>query len=168
MIRSVQSADAAAICAIYNHYIAHTVVTFEEEILPVPEIMNRISAVTADYPWLVFEEEGSVVGYAYAARWKSRCSYRYAVESSVYVHPEATGRGIGSRLYGELLPLLPPLGAHAVVAGIALPNPGSVVLHETFGFTKVAHFREVGRKFDQWIDVGYWEWICPAAGAAQP
>jgi phosphinothricin acetyltransferase len=158
VIRPAVAADAGTIAAIYNHYITETIVTFEEEPVSATEIEGRVAEVqAASFPWLVAEETGRVVGYAYASSWKTRCAYRFSLESTVYLAPAQTRRGLGSRLYGTLLPELRGLGIHAVVAGIALPNAASVALHERFGFRKVAHFPEVGFKFDRWIDVGYWQ-----------
>ena len=159
MIRPVTGDDAKAICDIYNHYVENTTVTFEEQAVSVDDMAGRIREITSLYPWLVLEEEGRVVGYAYAARWKTRASYRYSVESTIYLDRGATGRGLGSGLYAALLAILRARPVHCVVAGIALPNPASVALHERLGFRKVAHFNEVGRKYDRWIDVGYWELI---------
>lgn len=157
MIRDAAPADAAAIAEIYNHYVLHTTVTFEEEAVPVPEIAERIQEVYASrLPWIVAESEGTVVGYAYASKWKGRCAYRYSTEITVYLAPDQGGRGIGSELYGRLFPMLKDRKLHAAMGGISLPNPASVALHEKFGMEKVAHFKEVGYKFDRWIDVGYW------------
>lgn len=159
MLRNATSDDAGAICAIYNHYIANTIVTFEEVELGESEMRDRIVEISAALPWYVFEADGRVVGYAYASRWKSRCSYRYSVESTVYLDSTAIGRGVGTQLYDALLADLRSRNYHCVIGGIALPNAGSVALHEKFGFKKVAHFEAVGWKFDRWIDVGYWELI---------
>ena len=159
MIRSAQLADAAAIAAIYNHYILHTTVTFEEEIVAPAEMSRRLGDVLGTLPWLVFEQEGAVVGYAYASKWRPRSAYRFSVETSVYLHPEAKGKKIGTKLYEQLLPELRAKGVHAVIGGMALPNPGSQALHEKFGFRKVAHFEQVGWTFEKWIDVGYWQLI---------
>ena len=103
------------------------------------------------------EQGGLVVGYAYATRWRARAAYRESVESSVYLAPEATGRGLGRALYDVLLPELRGSGLHAVIGGITLPNAASVALHEALGFTHVGTFREVGYKFGRRIDVGYWQ-----------
>jgi L-amino acid N-acyltransferase YncA len=100
-----------------------------------------------------------VVGYAYAARWKSRSSYRFSAELAVYIDRQCVGRGIGSALYENLLQALQSQGVHAVIGGVALPNDPSVALHQKFGFEKVAQLREVGFKFKKWIDVAYWEKI---------
>jgi phosphinothricin acetyltransferase len=136
----------------------NTAISFEtDEVLP-EEMASRIREVTAaELPWLVAERDGRIVGYAYASKWKGRCAYRYSVESSVYVDAEHTGQGIGTALYDALLARLRSGKTHVVIGGIALPNEGSVALHERFGFRKVAHFNEVGFKFDRWIDVGYWQ-----------
>ncbi len=158
MIRRATPADATAIAAIYNHYVANTVVTFEEETVPVAEMARRLGEVfAADLPWLVATEDDRVLGYAYANKWKARCSYRFSVESTVYLDHAATGRGLGTALYTALIAEMKTLGLHAMIGGVALPNAASVALHEKLGFKKVAHFREVGSKFNQWIDVGYWE-----------
>jgi phosphinothricin acetyltransferase len=111
----------------------------------------------ASLPWLVADEDGAVLGYAYASPWKKRPAYRYAVEITVYLDPEATHRGLGTALYRSLFSKLRDRPVHAVIGGIALPNPESVRLHEKFGMRKVAHFEAVGFKFSHWIDVAYWE-----------
>lgn len=160
MLRAATPADAAAIAGIYNHYILNTVVTFEEEALPVEEMARRITETLADgNPWFVWEESGRVLGYAYAGKWKSRCSYRFSVEATVYLDPTATQRGLGTKLYSALIDQYRKTRIHAIIGGVALPNDASTALHEKLGFKKIAHFKEVGWKFDQWIDVGYWELI---------
>lgn len=157
MIREATVDDAAAICAIYNPYIAETTITFEEEPVAVDAMRGRIVEVTAQYPWLVWDEGGKIGGYAYASRWRPRAAYRYSVEASVYLAPAFQGRGIGTQLYRGLIERLRALGAHEVIGGAALPNPASVALHEKLGFKKVAHFEEVGYKLGRWVDVGYWQ-----------
>ncbi len=157
MIRDVNGNDAEALCAIYNHYVEATVITFEEAVVSPAEMGRRIADITARFPWLVYEESGAVAGYAYAGPWKPRSAFRHTVESSVYVADGCHGRGIGTQLYRALLTALRTTEVHSVISGIALPNPASVRLHENFGFQKTGHFHDVGRKFDQWIDVGYWE-----------
>ena len=155
-IRPCESKDIAAICDIYNYYVENTTITFEEVALSVADMSDRVTAYMQDYPWLVCEDNDELVGYAYATRWQSRCAYRKTVEVSVYVRHDLSGRGYGRALYAELFDAISGR-CHAAVAGIALPNAESVSLHEKFGFEKVAHFREVGRKFGNWIDVGYWQ-----------
>lgn len=157
MIRSASLGDAPAIAAIYNHYVANTVVTFEEAPVTDQEMAGRMSEVQAVLPWLVFERDGRVVGYAYASRWRTRSAYRFAAESTIYLDTAFTGMGIGTKLYDRLLFELQAKSVHTVMGGIALPNAGSVALHENLGFKKVAHFEQVGWKFERWIDVGYWQ-----------
>ena len=158
MVRPAQATDAAAIAAIYNFYVASTVVTFEEDPVPADEMRRRMEAVFASsLPWLVAEWDGRVAGYAYATGWKARSAYRYSVETTVYLEDGLAKRGVGTALYAELFRLLKERGVHAVIGGIALPNDASVALHEKFGMRKVAHFQQVGFKFGQWVDVGYWQ-----------
>jgi phosphinothricin acetyltransferase len=157
MLRQCTPADAAQICGIYNHYVRETVVTFEETPVLEADMAQRISDATGRLPWLVWETETGIVGYAYARPWRVRAAYRHSVESSIYLAPHATGRGLGSRLYIDLIKELRHRGLHCVIGGVALPNPASVSLHEKLGFAKVAEFRQVGFKFERWIDVAYWE-----------
>jgi phosphinothricin acetyltransferase len=157
VIRPAQAPDASAICAIYNHYVTDTIVTFEEQPVTDDEMQSRIESVLKGFPWLVLERDGKVAGYAYAAAWKARSGYRFAAESSIYLAPAHTGHGFGSALYTSLLEHLRARGIHCVIGGAALPNPASVALHEKLGFTKIAHFRENGFKFGRWIDVAYWQ-----------
>jgi phosphinothricin acetyltransferase len=158
LIRNATQADAQSVVHIYNHYVLNTTISFEEELVSAPEMAGRIAEVAAnDLPWLVLEIDGEVVGYAYASKWKGRCAYRFSVETSVYLAPDHGRRGLGTDLYKSLLAQLKAKGFHAAIGGIALPNPASIALHEKFGMSKVAHFKDVGFKFGQWIDVGYWE-----------
>ena len=163
-IRACTADDAAQISEIYNHYVRDTVVTFEEVPVSVPEMAQRIEDVTDRFPWIVWEEKGAVLGYAYAALWQKRSAYRHTAESTVYLGPAHLGRGIGAALYRELIGGLRPLDVRCVVGGIALPNPGSVALHEKLGFRKIGVFPAVGRKFGRWIDVGYWQLMLDGAG----
>jgi phosphinothricin acetyltransferase len=158
IIRAARSADGPALACIYNPYILDTVVTFEEEPVDAAEMAERVTAVRAlSLPWLVAECNGKVVGYAYARRWRTRASYRYSSETTVYLEPGQGGNGYGFRLYAALLEALAEGGIHAAIGGIALPNAASVALHEKLGFTRVAQFPEVGFKLGRWVDVGYWQ-----------
>ena len=158
MIRPATPADSNSIARIYNHYIAHTIVTFEEAPVTPTTMADRLAEVTTTgLPWLVAEHDGAMLGYAYASAWRARSAYRYSIESTVYLDHTHARRGLGTALYGELLPLLQTRGHHVVIAGISLPNDGSIALHERCGFAKVAHFSEVGFKFERWVDVGYWQ-----------
>jgi len=159
MIRSATPADAEAIRDIYNYYIQYSISTFELEPLSKDEVVRRIERVTQKFPWIVFEDKSNIAGYAYADEWKTRKAYAFSVESTVYLKKAYFGRGIGSELYLFLIKELRKRNIHAVIAGISLPNKASVSLHEKLGFKKIARFREVGYKFNKWIDVGYWELI---------
>ena len=157
-IRPAAPFDAARICAIYNHYVTTTTISFEEDPVDEAGMAQRIADVTAaGLPWLVLEVDGAVAGYAYATTWRVRPAYRHSVESSVYLDQACAGRGLGKLLYGALLDVLRARDLHLVIGGIALPNAASAGLHEALGFRKVAHFSEVGKKFGRWVDVGYWE-----------
>lgn len=158
VIRPVRAVDAASIAEIYNYYINHTVITFEEQEVSAADIESRILDTEAtNLPWLVAESEGIVAGYAYASPWKGRCAYRFSVEVTVYLAQDAGGLGLGTRLYAQLFSQLAERSYHVAIGGIALPNPASIALHEKLGMEKVAHFREVGFKFGRWVDVGYWQ-----------
>ncbi len=158
MIRSARSEDAPQIAALYSHYVQSTTISFEEKALTGEDMAGRLAAVAAaGLPWLVAEREGELAGFACASPWKVRHAYRHSVEISIYLQPQQRGSGIGSALYTQLFARLSELPIHAVLACIALPNAHSVALHEKFGMRKVAHFAEVGYKFGQWLDVGYWQ-----------
>lgn len=156
MIREATTDDAAAFCDIYNHYVASTVVTFEERPVSIGAMQRRIREVPDPSLWLA-ADDGGVRGFAFAREWSGRSAYRFTVETTVYLEPRSRGRGTGSQLYEALIARLRSRGLHSAIGVVALPNPGSVALHEKAGFRKVAHLREVGRKFDRWIDVGFWE-----------
>lgn len=156
MIRDSVLSDAESILGIYNHYVLNTTITFEEDPVSPEEMRGRIAKNARDLAWLVHEEDGRVLGYAYASKWRERSAYRFSAETTVYVADAARRRGLGRSLYGALLPRLRERGIHLAIGGIALPNEGSVGLHEALGFRKAAHFPEVGFKFGRWLDVGYW------------
>ena len=157
MIRFATPADAKRLCQIYNPYVLTAVATFEEEPVSEEEMRRRIGDVQKDFFWLVYEEGDQVVGYAYASKWKARAAYRHSVELSVYVDPQRHGLGIGKQLYAALLGQLRERDVHSVIGGVAANNPASIALHLSFGFVQVAHLREVGHKFGQWIDVTYFQ-----------
>jgi L-amino acid N-acyltransferase YncA len=156
-IRKVEIKDAKAITAIYNFYIENSTITFEEELLSDEEMAARIESISSLYPYLVIEDNGMVVGYAYATQWKARSAYRFSAEVTIYLHQELKGKGIGSTLFRALVEEMRKTNLHVLVGGIAQPNEASVALHEKFGFKKIAQFEEIGFKFGKWIDVGYWE-----------
>lgn len=158
MLRQACSADAAAIAAIYNHYVLHSAVSFEELAVAAEEMAARIAGVQQQgLPWLVAELNGRVAGYCYATPWKPRAAYRYSVEVTVYVAESAQGQGLGFALYQQLFTRLKAAGYHAALGGIVQPNPASVALHEKCGMTRVALLPDIGFKFGQWHSVGYWQ-----------
>lgn len=157
-VRSALATDAEVIARIYNYYVHNTVITFEEEPVSAQTMAARIADVqNASLPWLVAELGDVLVGYAYASKWKVRSAYRYSVETTIYLDHGHEGRGIGKRLYSELLSALRAGGIHVAIGGAALPNEASVALHEKLGFERVATFRQVGFKHNRWVDVAYWQ-----------
>lgn len=155
-IRVATPSDASAIQAIYAPVVEHTAISFELEVPSVEEMAQRISATLPMYPYLVAEEDGQVLGYAYAGAHRARRAYRWSVDVTAYIASNAHRKGVGRALYQRLLSLLERQGFHAAYAGIALPNPGSVGLHEAMGFEHIGTYPEVGFKHGQWRDVGYW------------
>ena len=157
-IRPAIAGDAPRLADIYNPYVLTTTITFEESAIGPAEMATRIAeSAEASLPFLVAAIGGAPVGFANASRWKGRCAYRYSAETTVYVMQSHWQCGVGKALYSTLLGLLQSSGCHAAIGGIALPNESSIRLHERLGFTQVAQFREVGFKFNRWIDVGYWQ-----------
>jgi len=149
-------ADAAAIADIYRPYVETTVISFEEVAPEAAEMAARMVAAPR-LPWLVADRDGRVVGYAYAGQHKSRAAYRWTADVSVYLDASEHRRGTGRALYGRLFTLLRELGYLRAYAGITLPNPASVGLHEAMGFTPVGVYRRVGFKRGAWHDVGWWQ-----------
>ncbi len=156
-MRPATVADAAGVHAIYAPVVAHTTISFEEVPPSITEMAARIEATSKDYPYLVAERDGAVLGYAYASQHRTRAAYRWSVDVTVYIADEARRSGVGTALYAHLFPELAERGFHAAFAGIALPNPGSIALHERMGFTALGVYREVGSKFGRWHDVGWWQ-----------
>lgn len=155
-IREARPEDAAAIRAIYAPIVSGTAISFEEVPPTVEEMCERIVTTLQTYPYLVAERDGRLVGYAYASQHRARAAYRWAVDVTVYIADGERRSGVGRSLYAELLPLLARQGFKAAYAGIALPNAGSVGLHERLGFRHIGTFPQVGFKLGQWHDVGYW------------
>jgi L-amino acid N-acyltransferase YncA len=158
-IRPIRKEDSQRICEIYNYYVQDTCISFEEDPVSKEEIMKRIAVISSAYPFLVYEMNGEVLGYAYANKWKERVAYRFSVEVTIYIDKDHLGKGIGNQLLDELMGRVKGSNIHVLMAVIALPNEKSVRLHEKYGFKKAAHFIEVGYKQNRWIDVGYWELV---------
>lgn len=156
-IRVAGEQDAEAIAAIYAPHVTRGVASFEESAPTPDEMRARIAKLAGRFPWLVAEEDGAVLGYAYADRFRDRHAYRWAVETTVYVADAAQRRGVGRLLYGKLLDILRAQGFTQAIAAISLPNDASIELHERAGFRRAGVYREVGWKQGRWVDVGLWQ-----------
>jgi L-amino acid N-acyltransferase YncA len=156
MVRVAETADAPAFAAIYAPIVTDTVISFETEPPSPEEMAGRIARTLADYPWLAAVRDGQVAGYAYASQHRSRAAYRWSVDVTVYVAEPARRCGVGAVLYTALNDILRRQGFRSAFAGIALPNPGSIGLHEAMGFEPVGVYRDVGFKLGAWRDVGWW------------
>lgn len=157
LIRHAEPADGAACAALYAPYVADSVASFEEHPPSAAMMATRIETVSKAYPWLIAEADGEPVGFAYGTQHRERGAYRWVADTSVYVSCHHHRRGVGRALYGALFPLLTAQGLYAACAGITLPNPASVSLHEAFGFELVGIYREIGFKRGAWRSVGWWQ-----------
>jgi phosphinothricin acetyltransferase len=158
LIRPARSTDFDAIATLTNRSIVGSAIHFGYEPVSGAELRDLWSAKRERYPWLVAElEGGAFAGYAKAGVWRERAAYAWVVETAVYVEPAAHRQGVGKALYARLLTVLREQGYHMAVAGITLPNEGSVRLHEAAGFEFVGRFAEVGWKLGAWHDVGFWQ-----------
>jgi phosphinothricin acetyltransferase len=160
--------DGPACAAIYAPFVTGSAVSFEEFPPDGAEFARRIEATSARYPWLVAEDGGEVTGYAYASTHRERAAYRWAAEAAVYVGEGYRGRGVGKKLYLALFDLLARQGIRTVCAGVTLPNPPSVGLHESVGFERVGVYRRIGYKHGRWYDVGWWQLQLPGSGTEPP
>jgi L-amino acid N-acyltransferase YncA len=157
VLRPAVPADAEALLALYRPIVLETAISFEIEPPSVEEFRLRIETTTAHWAWLVAEHDSGPVGYAYASAHRTRAAYRWSVETSICVGSAHRGRGVGTTLYAELLRAVASLGYCNAFAAIALPNDASIALHRRVGFEHVGVFRNVGRKFDRWHDVSWWQ-----------
>ncbi|HET9720391.1 MAG TPA: GNAT family N-acetyltransferase [Solirubrobacteraceae bacterium] len=148
--------DGAGCAAVYAPFVEHTTVSFEETAPGPEELARRIQRLSTSHAFLVAEDDGGVAGFAYGAPHRERPAYRWSTEVSLYIDPRFQRRGIGRALYGQLLPLLAQRGMRTALAGVTLPNPASVALHESCGFEPIGVYRRVGYKLGQWLDVGWW------------
>jgi phosphinothricin acetyltransferase len=158
-VRSATATDLAALNDIYNGYVAEAHYTFDVEPMTIDARSEWFTHydTTGRHRIVVAVSGGHVIGYACSSRFRPKAAYETSVETSVYLAPESVGRGAGSRLYEELFKQLEGEDVHRAYAGIALPNPASISLHERFGFKRVAHFTEQGRKFGRYWDVAWYE-----------
>ena len=155
-IRLATEHDAKALLAIYDPIIRDTAFTFEVQSPGVDEFRRRIRSTMKLMPWLVYECEGEIAGYAYGGRHHERAAYQWSANVSIYIAATHQRKGIARQLYGALLPVLRTLGFYNVYGGITVPNDPSIALHESFGFRPTAMYKNVGYKFGKWHDVGYW------------
>jgi len=155
-IRIATVDDAAAIASIYAPYVRNTAISFEEVVPTVEDMRSRIMQVLGAYPYLVAEEEGRIVAYAYAGPHGERAAYRWSANVAIYADSMFHRRGLGRALYVRLFRILERQRIHSIFAGITLPNAKSIGLHEAMGLTPVGTYRQVGFKFGQWHDVGWW------------
>jgi L-amino acid N-acyltransferase YncA len=157
LTRQATLRDAAQIAEIYNYYILNTVITFETETVDAREMESRIAAILEKHNWLVLDEDGKLLGYAYYGSFRGRVAYNHTVEATIYLHPNYIGKGLGKPLYNTVIQAAAAKKYKEIIGGIALPNPQSEKLHNQLGFEKVGHFKKVGLKFGQTIDVGFWQ-----------
>ena len=153
MIRKVDLEDAEAITAIYNEYVINSTATFETEPVAVEDMRERITQISANFPYFVYEIDNEVVGYCYAHLWKERAAYRYTLETTVYLSTKHIGKGIGRLLMQRLIEKCRESGYHALIACITKGNETSYALHAKLGFKQVAGYEQVGRKFNRWLGV---------------
>jgi L-amino acid N-acyltransferase YncA len=156
-VRAATEADVAGIAAIYDEQVATGISTFDLEPPPASYWLHRLTGDEPGDHFLVADVGGFVAGFAYSGSYRPRPGYRLTRETSVYLDPAFRGRGLGRRLYDDLLPRVRADGMHVAVALVALPNPASVALHESCGFEHLGTMREVGRKFDRWIDTAWYQ-----------
>ena len=156
-IRLAHTGDAAAVAAIYAPYCEDSAVSFEQVAPTAADMAQRITAVVAKRPWIVLEEEGTVIGYAYAAAHNERWAYRWSVNTAIYISRAHQRRGAGRALYATLFDLLRGLGYYKAIAAITLPNHASVGLHAAMGFELVGTYRAIGYKLGAWRDVGWYQ-----------
>lgn len=152
-IRLANPSDAASFLSIYAPYVENTAITFEYEVPSIEDFGNRIEKTLGKYPYLVAEEDGVVLGYAYASTYYARAAYDWAVELSVYVSQDARGKGVGSKLYNELEDLLDQMGYMHFLACVSLPNEDSIAFHTKRGYQQVAYFPKIGYKLERWHDI---------------
>ncbi|KKC31658.1 GNAT family N-acetyltransferase [Devosia psychrophila] len=153
-LRSFRWADVPAITAIYNHYVEHTAITFDTEMPGEPAMAEKFGhLLELGHPLIVAEIAGKLVGYAYASFYRPRAAYRFTCEDSIYLHPDAKGRGIGKALLTELLAQSKAFGFKQMIAVITAETTNSIVIHEKFGFRHVGRYEAVGYKFDRWHDI---------------
>lgn len=157
MIRPFKTEDIPQLLDIYNYYVLNSTATFDLEALTFDVFKEKTIRINNEYPFIVYEEDHVILGYAYGSKFRPKPAYHSTVESTVYVKHDTFKKQIGTKLYADLLVLLKQAGFRMVMGVLNLPNPASVRLHEKFGFIQVADLKQVGFKFGKWQDVGFWQ-----------
>lgn len=157
MIRNVKVEDAKDIANINNYYILNTCITFDIDKLQSKDMEEKIKKKKNKEPWIVYEEDNKILGYAYVGEWRSKAAFNFTKEVTIYLDINKKGKGIGTKLMEELLKRCKEYGIHTLISVITMPNDVSVTLHERFGFKQVAYYKEVGFKQEKWLDVGSWQ-----------
>ena len=156
-LRLATKADAPAIDAIYRHYVGTSTCTYQEEPDDPAAREDWLAAHGERHPVTVLERSGEILGWASISPWKDRSGYRFTCELSVYLRSDSCGQGHGKRLLADLVERATALGYHSIISGISADQEPSIRLHESMGFTRVAHFKETGFKFGRWLDVVYYQ-----------
>ena len=168
MIRFAAAKDGAELLEIYAPYVTGTTVSFEYEVPAVEEFRRRVEETSARYPYLVWEEDGALLGYAYAHPYAARPAYQWSAELTVYLRQGVSRRGLGSRLYGALMELLRLQGVRNVYGCVTAENTASVAFHHALGFREAGRFSQVGYKLGRWLDVLWLEKAIASGGEPQP
>ena len=164
MIREVRLEDVKAITAIYNEYVINSTATFETQPVKEEEMCTRVRAISTNFPYFVYEADNEIAGYCYAHPWKEKAAYKYTLETTIYLSPKHTGKGIGRQLLQKLIDECRRRGFHALIACITEGNETSNILHAKLGFNQVSRFEQVGLKFDRWLGVADYELVLSPTG----
>lgn len=156
-IRFLKKEDCDQVLEIYAPYILETAISFETEVPSLEEFQDRCLAVASQYPWLVYEEDGKILGYAYGSSHRSRCAYSWSCEVSVYIDQDHHKKGLGKKLYEALFPILKEQGYYNLFAGVTQPNVPSDKIHTRLGFEKIGTYKNIGYKFSEWRDVTWYQ-----------
>ena len=164
IIREVKTEDAERLAEIYSHYVLNTAVSFEYEVPSAEEFRQRIEKITSKYPYLVCEKDGKIVGYVYASEYSARQAYSWTAAMSIYVDKDHRRQGIGSAMYKAIEPRLKDMGIVNLLAGTAYCDPedeylthASSLFHMDQGYSEAAHFKKIGKKFDRWYDLKWYQ-----------
>ena len=158
-IRTATTSDADAINHIYNHYVRTSTATFDTEEMTAERRLGWLAEHAGEYPSIVAVRDGAIVGWGSLSRWGTRCAYRHTVEVSTYIAPDSTGGGLGPALCDDLLARARVIGHHALISQIVHENEASLKMAARLGYEHVGTLKQVGRKFDRWLDVVLMEYV---------